>query len=421
MVIKIFRSSLNGCVEIPSSKSQIIRSVICAGLAKGITQIKHVSLPEDVEVAINAMVNLGANISISKEKEANNYSLTITGGQYCNLTDANISCNQSATVFRFLLSLCAVLGINTTFGLHENLINRPFLELTNELQRHGVNYIYNLKNCQIASSGKLSGLDFYLSGNISSQYVSGLLISLPLLQTKTNKIATVNLTSRLQSQQYVDITIDTLQKFNIKILKYKNKFLVPTNQKFQSAIINPEGDYSLGANFLVAQNLNSPNLKISNLNSKSLQGDKIIEDIIKKIETSPGMKEIKIDAANCIDLVPILVILIVYKKINAQIYNIERLKIKESNRLEAICEQLKKMGAKIKYNENQIFINGNGKLKGGVCLDGYNDHRIIMALAIAGLMCIEPITILGSESVSKSYREFWQVLKKLGAKLEIYK
>lgn len=421
MVVKIFRSSLEGHIEIPSSKSQVIRSVICASLAKGVTQIKNTSLPEDVEVVINAMVNLGANISISKEKESNIYSLTITGGQYCNLIAANINCNQSATVFRFLLSLCAVLGITTTFSLDGSLIKRPFLELTNELQKHGVNYIYNLKKCKIASSGKLSGLDFYLSGNISSQYVSGLLISLPLMQTKTNKIATVNLTSKLQSQQYVDITIDTLQKFNIKILKDKNKFLVPTNQKFESTIINPDGDYSLGANFLVAKNLNSPNLKISNLNSKSLQGDKIIEDIINKIETSPDIKEIKIDATNCIDLVPILVVLMVYKKINAQIHNIERLKIKESNRLEAICQQLKKMGAKIKYNENQIFINGNGKLKGGTFLDGYNDHRIIMALAIAGLMCNAPIMISDAEAVSKSYPEFWQVLKQLGAKFEILK
>ncbi|MBP0979551.1 MAG: 3-phosphoshikimate 1-carboxyvinyltransferase [Oscillospiraceae bacterium] len=419
MNIKIFESNLTGTLDIPGSKSQTIRAIICAALANGKSYIKNISFCDDVKVAIDAVKTLGAKVEIFLDKNNNKY-LEITGLKSKPNHKIKINCKESATVFRIFLSIVAVLGIETKFILEKSLIKRKFNYLTNELSKHGIIYKNNLSEGYLISKGQIILKDFVLPGHISSQYITSLLISLSLIKTNNKKkFLKIKLSSELKSSSYVEMTIDILKKFGIKIKKNNKKnnkeFIIFLNQEFKPTSIQIEKDYSIAANFLVAKCLNSKNLIIKNLPKNSLQGDKLILDIIKKINFK---KFIKIDADSCIDIIPILVVLFCFKNIKSVIYNVSRLRLKESDRLTAICESLKKLGATIYYNNDKILINNQKKLLGNIFLNSYSDHRIAMALAIAAINCKHPVIISDAESVNKSFPEFWSTLKKHGCNLE---
>ena len=276
----------------------------------------------------------------------------------------------------------------------------------------------------MVSRGKIILEDFEIPGNISSQYITSLLIALSLIKKNNKKkFIKIKLLSELKSVSYVEMTIDVLKKFGIIINKKSDReYIIFLGQKFRPAVIEIEADYSIAANFLVAKSLNSKNLIIKNLSKNSLQADKLILDIIKKID----FKEfIKLDADKCIDIVPVLVVLFCFKNIKALIYNVSRLRLKESDRLEAICQSLKKLGANISYNNNKILINKNLKninnFNNNIFLDSYSDHRIAMALAIAGMNTQGSVVICGAQSVNKSFPEFWSILKQHGSKFNILK
>lgn len=412
--VTIYKSVLNGKVEVPSFKSQLHRAIICAGLSSDVSYIKNICMCEDIKVTINAIIALGADVQFYIDDNTKKECLRIKGVNYKNIGKVTINCQNSATTFRLFLSIVAVLGIETKFILSKELMARPFEHLTSELVRHGVEYRENRKECYIISKGKVLCEDFFIRGDISSQYISSLLISLPLISKASEDVVKIYITSKLESYSYVELTIDVLSNFGVKIEKNKQGYSIPTNQKFKATTIDLEGDYSLGANFLVARNINSPNLVIKNLDVNSLQGDALVLEILDQIKNED---RILIDGSNCIDVVPILAVLGCYTNIEFKFFNVARLRFKESNRLHAICESINKMGGNICFTENEFVIKGTRKLKGGVSLDGYKDHRMVMALAIAGLNCEEPITISNAEYVNKSFPEFWNELKKLGAKI----
>ncbi len=417
MNVKVYKSVLNGTIEIPSSKSQLHRAIICAGLSFGmVSYIKNVNICEDIKATINAIIALGASVHSYIDEDTKKECLRIKGISYRNIDRVVIDCQNSATTFRLFLSIVAVLGIETKFVLSKRLMERPFKHLTSELVRHGIEYEENKEECYIISKGKVWCEDFFISGDISSQYISSLLISLPIIRRSSENSVKIYVTSKLESSYYVDLTIDVLSKFGVTIEKSKHGYIVPINQKFSATNVILEGDYSLGANFLVAKNINSPNLIIKNLDANSLQGDALILKILNQLENE---HKILIDGSNCLDIVPILVVLGCYTNAEFKFVNVGRLKFKESNRLQAICESVNKMGGNICFTENEIVVKGTEKLKGGVILSGYTDHRIIMALAIAGINCEEPITISGAEYVNKSFPEFWNELKRLGAQITI--
>ncbi len=411
MEIKICKSSLNGKVQMPGSKSQTIRAIIGAALSSGNSYIENVSICNDVTAAIGAVTALGAKVEFFADNLTKKNCLKISGNNYHLINEATIDCKDSATVLRFFLSIVAVLGIKTKFIMSSSLMKRPLDDLIKELTNHGINYRKNVDNCSIISDGKISGDNFFINANISSQYISGLLFALPLCKANScNNHINLHLTSEICSKQYLNMTLDILNKFGINIKYKKKRFEIAKAQKFKKTTITIEGDYSIAANFFVAQNINSKNLIIENLPQKTIQKEKIILDIIKNINTR---HEISIDADDYIDIVPILVVLFCYKKIKGTILNIKRLKIKESNRLESICESLIKMGADISYTNNKIFVNGKGQLTGGVRVNGYNDHRIVMALTVAGLAAQNPIIISDAESVNKSFPEFNDIIHNL--------
>ena len=415
MNVKVFKSQLNGKVEIPYSKSQLIRAIICAGLSSGVSNIKGISMCDDVMVAINAIKSLGANVRYYKDEETMKSCLIINGRKHnlCNKIEINFK--ESATVYRIFLSIIAVLGIEAKFIVYQSLKRRYISDLTGELIKHGITYDSHLEEGYVISKGKISGEDFFIRGNITSQFISGLLIAIPLIEDLNKEAIKIYLLSEIKSKQYVNMTLDMISKFGIKIDYDKNKFIIHPNQKYRNTTVNIEGDYSIGANFLVSKSINSKGLIIENLPTQTLQSDKLVLDVIDKIEKG---EKININADDCMDIVPILVVLFYCKDVSAKIYNAKRLMFKESNRLEAICESLIKMGANIEYNDNEIIVKTGGVLKGGVLLSGYNDHRIIMALTIAGMNCDKPVIISDARSVNKSYPEFWDVIKKLGAKFE---
>jgi 3-phosphoshikimate 1-carboxyvinyltransferase len=280
-------------------------------------------------------------------------------------------------------------------------------------------------NLPLNIEGQFKPGNFAIEGNISSQFISGLLFSLPLLDGDSKIIITTN----LESKGYVDLTLDMLNRYGIEIINngYK-EFIIKGNQRYKGRDYRVEGDYSQAAFWLVGGILGEE-ITSRNLNLESLQGDRVIIDIINKMggtitldETfiktiASNTKGIIIDASQCPDLVPVLAVLAALSNGQTKIVNAARVRIKESDRLNAIATELNKLGADVREFDDGLVINGKDSLIGGV-VDSWNDHRIAMALAIASIKCKDEIIIKNSEAVKKSYPHFWEDFKKLGGKID---
>ncbi|WP_378956080.1 3-phosphoshikimate 1-carboxyvinyltransferase [Pelosinus sp. sgz500959] len=409
-------SSLAGTVRVPSSKSVCHRAVICAGLAEGTSKITGVLLSDDIIATMKAMEALGAVI------HQENDTLIITGTNCIQSTPLEIACNESGSTLRFLIPL----GLNNqtmTFTGKGQLVERPLHDYFNIFDKQQIAYQTTDGHLPLSVTGALKPGEFRLRGDVSSQFVSGLLFALPRLPGDSSII----ITTEMESKGYIDLTLSMLKRFGIKIINNNyREFIVPGNQKYQSTDYCVEGDYSQVAFWLVAGTLGNP-VRCTGLDPHSLQGDKVIIDLIEqmggklKIETdsitaSPAItKSIVIDASQCPDLVPILTVLAAVSDGTTQIIRAGRLRIKECDRLKAIAQELNKLGADIQENEDSLTINGRPCLTGGV-VHSWHDHRIAMALAIASVACQTPVTIKHSECVSKSYPDFWQDFHMLGGK-----
>lgn len=414
--IEIKPSELKGKITAPPSKSMAHRAIFCAICSPNDCVIKNVDLSQDIQATINVAVSLGKKVNF------NDGTLTLSG---CikKQSDVAIDCKESGTTFRFLLSILAVLGIETTITGCGKLGERPYDALAKQLSEKGA--IFNKEaGLPLTIKGKITSGDFYMPGNISSQFISGLLLALPLLEASSKII----LTSQLQSCSYVDMTIDCMKSFGVVIEKTAYGYYVEGNQKYTNSSYSVEGDYSNAAFFLCGAALNGK-LEIMGLNKNSLQGDKQIINILQEMgadvkEISKGykvktneLKAIEVDAKNIPDLVPIISIVMAYAEGKSVIKNTKRLKLKECNRQQAIIDTLTKMDVSIKLDKDNLIINGSKKPNRGT-FDSYNDHRMAMSLSIAALIGNE-ITIKGAEAVNKSYPNFYLDYKKAGGQYVI--
>ena len=394
MKVTITPQKLCGRVDAIASKSFAHRIMIAAALADKPTKINLNTTSEDIEATKNCLLSMGAKI-----EEGEGF-IKITPITYSE--DVVLDCNESGSTARFLLPVAATVCDSFKMCGKGRLPERPMTPLVAQMRNH--NITISQENIPLEVSGKMSGGIFEIPGDISSQYITGLLFALPNCSQKSEIV----LTSPLQSAAYVDITIGVLKQFGIKILKTENSFVVEPQKFISPDEISVEGDWSNAAFWIVANEI-CENVFVDGLNYESLQGDMNILNAKELYE---------IDASEIPDLVPILAVLACARKGKTVIYNAQRLRIKESDRLETVRKSLSSLGANIEETADGLIINGTGSLCGGEC-ESFNDHRIAMSSAIASCICKNEVIIKDAQAVNKSYPKFFEDFVKLGGKIVI--
>ena len=442
-------------ITVPPSKSIAHRAVICASLAAGESRISPISLSEDVKATCRCMEALGAVIRFEQREEKEGKAVADDAGMGALIVQGSkgrdvlpeepllLDCGESGSTLRFLLPIVLLRQTKVRFAGSKRLMERPLGPYLEILKANGasIEYIENhIEGEDVAGDGRILEAQgpilpgrYLLPGDVSSQYVSGLLFALPLLAEDSE----IELTTALESAAYVDLTIQTMQRFGVHVEKIgETAFRIPGSQSYQPSKETIEADFSNAAFFLVAGALGEE-VECAGLNPNSKQGDKEILSLLEQcgaeieyrrpslakeaekqesfsenaiIRVRPSDKESKaltIDVSQIPDLVPILSVLLCFCKGKSRIINAGRLRIKESDRLHAMTEELKRLGAKVEEGSDYLNIEGVEHLNGGTC-DSHNDHRIAMALAIAAYKSNGIVTIKGASCVNKSYPSFWK-------------
>ena len=405
-----------GSIAAIPSKSVAHRLLICAALADKPCRIACPRLNKDIEATADCLRALGAEIGydngifqVNPIKNAKK--------------EAILNCRESGSTLRFLLPIVAALGSGASFNREGRLKDRPLAPLDEVLTEHGA-ILSALAEEPFTCRGKLTGGIYEINGGVSSQYISGLLFALPLLKEQCS----LKMLGKIESKPYIDLTVNALKTFGINFEFEDNTFVINDDLKYTSPqMIQVEGDWSNAAFFLAMGAIGSDEgITVTGLNLHSAQGDSAIVEILKRFGAKVTVNDregwvkvqknnlhgIEIDAAQIPDLVPILAIVAAKAQGKSRIYNASRLRLKESDRLEAMRVNLKALGVQAEETADGLIIEGNGSLKGGT-VDSFNDHRIAMSAAAAALIAQEPIIITGAESVEKSYPDFWTDLAKV--------
>ena len=418
--LKVFPSRLKGEVKIPPSKSMAHRAIICAALSDGLCIIENIDYSDDIIATIDAMNSLGATIVKYK------HHIEVIGA-FGNSKKAKetrvIDCNESGSTLRFLVPISLLFKGSNKFIGRGNLGKRPLTTYYNIFERQGIEYSYEEGNLNLVINGELNPGTFEVEGNVSSQFITGLLFTLPLLKEDSKII----ITTEMESKGYIDLTLRAMNDFGIEIInKNYREFIIKGNQKYNARNYRVEGDYSQAAFFLCADSLGNDVL-CKDLDLNSLQGDKEVIDILERMNlvfnandigvkgtTNGELASTVIDGSQCPDIIPVLTSVAALTKGTTEIINAGRLRIKECDRLAAVTSELNKLGAKIIEKEDGLVVTGVEKLQGGVEVWSHKDHRIAMTLAIASTRCEEPIVIKDYECIAKSYPKFFEDFKALG-------
>ncbi len=428
--LKILSKPLNGKVLAQPSKSMAHRAIICAALANGETNIDNVVLSDDIKSTIGAVSSLGADISINRSKlYSGRMLITINAHGDIKIKDAIIDCMESGSTARFIMPISRLSADSVSFTGRGRLVERPFDIYENLFTQKGVTYSDTEGKMPIKLSGRLEPGKYSLPGDVSSQFVSGLLFTLPLLEDSSE----INITGKMESIPYIQMTLNVLKDFGIEIVHEDDyrTFVINGRQSYKSIpSYVVEGDWSQAAFFCVMGAI-SGQIIIEGLNINSLQGDKIIVDILRNMGSEPVIngREITfnksqltgktIDVSQCPDLVPAIALAASTAQGETNIINGARLRIKESDRLFTTSRELNILGADITEKQDGLIINGINRLIGGKC-SGSEDHRIVMALAAASTVCDQAVEIEGYEAVKKSYPEFWEDFISVGGDVEFY-
>lgn len=395
-----------GKVKSPPSKSYAHRQIIGAYLSKTSTTIIGAGRSQDVLATLNCLKEIGLNYIYNGDDIKLSF-VEFSGEKILN-------CNESGSTLRFLLPIISALGLKVTFTGSKRLLERPISNLVKCLNDNGA----DIKGFSV--NGKLKSGDYYIDGNISSQYITGLLFSLPLLDGDSKII----INGQLVSKDYINITLSVLKSFNIKICETEYGYFVKGNQKYAySGDIVVEGDYS-GSAFMLCLGALSQGVEVINLNKNSCQGDKEIINVLKKfgaiVEEVEGGYLVKkgnlvgqvIDCEDIPDLVQIISVIASYSKGQTVLKNVSRLKIKESDRVQGIIYNLSVAGINAKYNGNDLIIEG-GNPKSGDFL-GFNDHRTVMSAVCLANFAGGVSTVTDSLAINKSYTNFYNDFISLG-------
>lgn len=412
MKVNLKKSNLSGSVNIVPSKSYAHRLIFAAALTENNCEVANVDLSEDIKASLSCVKNFGIDYLYDENKKIVkfikhnkiNYSEQIDDKKHIPVFD----CNESGTTLRMFLPIALIKYNHFIIKGKEKLIERG-ISIYEDVFKN-VKFIKNKNEIEVI--GKLEAGIFDLPGNVSSQYISGLLFALPLL----DDCSVINITTELESKNYIDITIDVLKKSGINIIetndldkKYYYSFTIPSSQKYNLTNVEVEGDYSNAA-FIDAFNYLGSDVKVNGLNIDSKQGDKIYKSIFETLN-----KEFStIDISNCIDLGPVLFSFSSLKH-GGKFLGTNRLKIKESSRGEAMKEELEKFGVNMSIADDCIIVNKSDIHKPNKIINSHNDHRIIMSLSL--FMSQFDFTIDGVEAVNKSYPDFYKDLEKLGANI----
>ena len=420
--VEIIPRKLGGTITIPPSKSVSHRAVMCAALAEGESRITNILLSDDITATCEAMAALGASIDYNKQNDGT-YILIIRGTSEMNAKNITVDCIESGSTLRFIVPLMALHADNACVTGRARLVKRPMGPYYKIFDEQNINYTKEIEGQELPLhfSGELNSGTYCLDGSISSQFITGLLFALPLLEGDSEIV----ITTPLESKPYIDITLDVMKQFGIAI-KHDNyeRFWIKGGQKYKASDYRVEGDFSQGAFWLVGGILGK-GILCEDLSPQSCQGDNAIVEIIRAMKGDVQQKEnayyakpsvtegTVIDVSQCPDLVPILTVLAAASSGRTDIIGAARLRFKESDRLAAMNDVLSTMGARIEEHPDSLTIHGTGTLSGGT-VSSHNDHRIAMAAAIASFICQEKVTITDSECVKKSYPDFWQDFKKMG-------
>lgn len=391
--VTIKNSILNGNVKMPPSKSAAHRALICSFLSGG-GNVSPLISSNDMKATLGVIECLKNGKRI-------------------------LNCIESGSTLRFMIPVAAALGKSVTFIGEGRLPQRPLGEYENLLQAHGVK-CKTQGGLPFEISGRLQSGAYEIRGDISSQYITGLLLALPILDGDSQ----IKLTTELQSKPYVDMTIKVMADYGVKIEETDYGYFIRGNQKFVQKDYVVEGDWSQAAFFMSAGAIGGC-VKISGLDFESTQGDKAVCDVMKRFGADVQIENrnvvckkgelrgIEINCADIPDMVPAIAVTAAFANGKTVISGAERLRLKESDRIEAICSNLKIMGADVFETADGMIINGRGALNGGKIL-GYNDHRIVMAFSVAGLFADGETVITDAESINKSYPSFFEDYNRLG-------
>ena len=392
MIKHITPSPIGGTVPAIVSKSMAHRLMICAALAKEPTAVICQGTSKDIEATRACLAAMKAGTR-------------------------PLRCGESGSTLRFLLPVVAALGLETEFFMEGRLPQRPLAPLDGQLTAHGATLVKDGATLQV--SGQLTPGDYTLPGDVSSQYISGLLFALPLLGAPS----TLTVTGKVESAPYIAMTLDALKQFGVQVVVKDNVYHIPGCGYRSPGRAEVEGDWSNAAFWLCAGAISRP-VTVTGLDGQSLQGDKSIFELLARFgancaqdgdrfTVSPApLHGFDIDAAAIPDLVPILSVVAAKAEGTTRIYNAQRLRLKESDRLEPVERLLSTLGAAVEQTEDGLVIHGGKPLEGG-SVDSCNDHRIAMAAAIAACLCTGSVTVTGAEAVEKSYPSFWEEFYRL--------
>lgn len=423
-------AKLKGTVHIPPSKSMAHRAVIAACLVDGESVIGNIDLSEDIIATIEGMRAFGATIRI--QDAANQRKRLIIQGVGVNKSTENrlIDANESGSTLRFFVPLATLFEGETRFVGRGKLGVRPMDTYEKIFREQGLRFEPSgTEQLDLKVEGRLVSGRFEMAGNISSQFITGLLFTLPLLDGDS----IIQITTELESVGYIELTLEVLRTFGISVIfnEAERQFIIPGNQAYQAQHYTVEGDYSQAAFFLSAGALGNE-VTVTGLLPESNQGDKGTIDILRQLNAQVDISEESviatppaeglvgaevIDGVQVPDIIPVSALVAALSKGETKIINLNRLRIKESDRLEATKEELTKLGADIEVVGDELHIRGVSSLKGGATTWSHKDHRMAMMLAIASTVSENEIIIKDAEYVAKSYPTFWQEFESLGGRI----
>ena len=412
MNVTITPGRLAGTIAPPPSKSQTHRLLIAAALAHGESVIQNVALSQDIEATLRCLEELGAEFTVDGS------TITVRGmganamSPLRRMAYPRLDCGESGSTLRFLIPIALAVRGGGIFTGSGRLMERPLKPYFDLFDEKGISY--RLQDGVLTVSGLLTPGEYRLPGDVSSQFVTGLLFALPLLNGPSVLIPA----GPLEGEGYIQMTLQAMGQFGVELpvtLSLPPQYHPQGNQTYRAARAAVEGDWSQAGFWYAAGFLGSP-VTAAGLDPYSLQGDRAVADHLLPLG-GPG--EVDIDVSGCPDLAPPLAAMAALRAgETTRLVNAARLRIKESDRLASVTAVLGALGADITEGPDFLEIRGKETLSGGAAVDSFNDHRIAMMAAIAATRCEKPVTITGAECVAKSYPDFWEEYERLGGKLE---
>ncbi|MBE6717935.1 MAG: 3-phosphoshikimate 1-carboxyvinyltransferase [Ruminococcaceae bacterium] len=399
MTVKIEKSIANGAVKAPPSKSIAHRALICGALTKESTVYGISSYSKDIDATLSCLEKMGASVKKGRD-------FIKIGGldPFCIPENSSVFCNESGSTLRFLIPFCMLSGNNITLSGSKRLFERP-LSVYEDICAEQ-NIIFKKTEDCVSVCGTLKNGDYFVPGNISSQFITGLLFVLPLLPADS----TLTVEGKFESASYVDLTLDVMRDFGVIIERQNNVFYIKGGQSYSSSEYTVEGDCSNAA-FLAGFNCLGGNVDVLGLRNDTLQGDRVYADMYSGLE-----KGIRcFDLSDCPDLAPVMFAIASYYG-GAEFTGTARLKLKESDRAGVMAKELSKFGVNVNIYENSVVIGECVLKEPNEVLYGHNDHRVVMALSL--LCSVKGGVIEGAEAVNKSFPDFFEKISLLGIKIK---